>query len=145
KLEAWLVVNKNALKLDDARIAKLREVAAETDRLHKSTKDLQDTKARNERITQGLAAVDESISQAQGRTAEAAVTRIEERFRKLRDDLGKTGNMSGLAKVDQLVGIESARAQLESLQQQTDRIFSDQARTEQSLANQVTAGLTGEL
>lgn len=53
--------------------------------------------------------------------------------------------MSGLAKVDQLVGIESARAQLESLQQQTDRIFSDQARTEQSLANQVTAGLTGEL
>lgn len=145
KLEAWLAVNKNALKLDDARIAQLRQVAAETDRLNKSTKDLQDTKARNERITQGLAAVDESISQAQGRTAEAAVTRIEERFRKLRDDLGKTGNLSGLAKVDQLVGIESARAQLEGLQQQADRIFSDQSRTEQSLANQVTAGLTGEL
>ena len=145
KLEAWLAVNKNALKLDDARIAQLRELAADTDRLHKATKDLQDTKARNERITQGLAAVDESISQAQGRTAEAAVTRIEERFRKLRDDLGKTGNLSGLAKVDQLVGIESARAQLEGLQQQADRIFSDQSRTEQSLANQVTAGLTGEL
>ncbi|WP_149356834.1 phage tail length tape measure family protein, partial [Comamonas testosteroni] len=145
KLGAWLAENKNALKLDEARIAKLREVAAETDRLHKATKDLQDTKARNERITQGLAAVDESISQAQGRTAEAAVTRIEERFRKLRDDLGKTGNLSGLAKVDQLVGIESARAQLETLQQQADRIFSDQSRTEQSLANQVTAGLTGEL
>lgn len=145
KLEAWLSVNKNALKLDDARIAQLRQVAAETDRLNKSTKDLQDTKARNERITQGLAAVDESISQAQGRTAEAAVTRIEERFRKLRDDLGKTGNLSGLAKVDQLVGIESARAQLEGLQQQADRVFSDQSRTEQSLANQVTAGLTGEL
>lgn len=145
KLEAWLAVNKNALKLDDARIAQLRELAADTDRLHKATKDLQETKARNERITQGLAAVDESISQAQGRTAEAAVTRIEERFRKLRDDLGKTGNLSGLAKVDQLVGIESARAQLETLQQQADRIFSDQSRTEQSLANQVTAGLTGEL
>ena len=145
KLEAWLSVNKNALKLDDARIAQLREVAAETDRLNKSTKDLQETKARNERITQGLAAVEESISQAQGRTAEATATRIEERFRKLRDDLGKTGNMEGLAKVDQLVGIESARAQLESLQQQADRIFSDQSRTEQSLANQVTAGLTGEL
>lgn len=145
KLGAWLAENKNALKLDDARIAKLREVATETDRLHKATKDLQDSKSRNERITQGLAAVDESISQAQGRTAEAAVTRIEERFRKLRDDLGKTGNMAGLAKVDQLVGIESARAQLEGLQQQADRIFSDQSRTEQSLANQVTAGLTGEL
>lgn len=145
KLEAWLAVNKNALKLDDARIAKLREVAAETDRLHKSTKDLQDTKARNERITQGLAAVDEGISQAQGRTAEAAVTRIEERFRKLREDLAKTGNNNGLAKVDRLVGIESARSQLESIQQQADRIFSDQSRTEQSLANQVTAGLTGEL
>lgn len=145
KLEAWLTVNKNALKLDDARIAQLRQVAAETDRLNKSTKNLQDTKARNERITQGLAAVDESISQAQGRTAEAAVTRIEERFRKLRDDLGKTGNLSGLAKVDRLVGIESARAQLEGLQQQADRIFSDQSRTEQSLANQVTAGLTGQL
>ena len=145
KLEAWLAVNKNALKLDDARIAKLREVAAETDRLHKSTKDLQDSKARTERITQGLAAVDEGISQAQGRSAEAAATRIEERFRKLRDDLGKTSNMAGLAKVDQLVGIEGARAQLEGLQQQADRIFSDQSRTEQSLANQVTAGLTGEL
>ena len=145
KLEAWLAENKNALKLDDARIAKLREVAAETDRLHKATKDLQDTKARNERITQGLAAVDEGISQAQGRTAEAAVTRIEERFRKLRDDLAKTGNNDGLVKVDRLVGIESARAQLETLQQQADRVFSDQSRTEQSLANQVTAGLTGEL
>ena len=145
KLEAWLSVNKNALKLDDARIAQLRELAAETDRLNKANKDLQDTKARNERIIQGVAAVDESISQAQGRTAEAAVTRIEERFRKLRDDLGKTGNLAGLAKVDQLVGIESARAQLETLQQQADRIFSDQSRTEQSLANQVTAGLTGEL
>ena len=145
KLEAWLAVNKHALKLDDARIAKLREAAAETDRLNKATKDLQDSKARAERITQGLAAVDEGISQAQGRSAEAAVTRIEERFRKLRDDLGKVGNLEGLAKVDQLVGIESARAQLESLQQQADRIFSDQSRTEQSLANQVTAGLTGEL
>ena len=145
KLESWLTVNKHALKLDDARIAKLREAAAETDRLNKATKDLQDTRARNERITQGLAAVDEGISQAQGRSAEAAVTRIEERFRKLRDDLGKVGNLEGLAKVDQLVGIESARAQLESLQQQADRIFSDQSRTEQSLANQVTAGLTGEL
>ena len=145
KLEAWLAVNKNALKLDDARITNLREIAAATDTANKATKELQDTKARNERITQGLAAVDEGISQAQGRSAEAAVTRIEERFRKLRDDLGKTGNMEGLAKVDQLVGIESARAQLESLQQQADRIFSDQSRTEQSLANQVTAGLTGEL
>lgn len=145
KLEAWLAVNKHALKLDDARIAKLREAAAETDRLNKATKELQDSKARAERITQGLAAVDEGISQAQGRSAEAAVTRIEERFRKLRDDLGKVGNLEGLAKVDQLVGIESARAQLESLQQQADRIFSDQSRTEQSLANQVTAGLTGEL
>lgn len=145
KLESWLTVNKHALKLDDARIAKLREAAAETDRLNKATKDLQDTRARNERITQGLAAVDEGISQAQGRSAEATVTRIEERFRKLRDDLGKVGNLEGLAKVDQLVGIESARAQLESLQQQADRIFSDQSRTEQSLANQVTAGLTGEL
>lgn len=31
-----------------------------------------------------------------------------ERFRKLRDDLAKTGNNDGLVKVDRLVGIESA-------------------------------------
>ena len=145
KLEAWLAVNKNALKLDDTRIAKLREVAAETDRLHKATKDLQETKARDERITHGMAQVEQALAQAQGRTAEAKAAQEEERWRKLRADLTKKGDNDGLVKVDRLVGIESARAQLESLQQQADRIFSDQSRTEQSLANQVTAGLTGEL
>ena len=145
KLEAWLAVNKNALKLDDTRIAKLREVAAETDRLHKATKELQETKARDERITHGMAQVEQALAQAQGRTAEAKAAQEEERWRKLRADLTKKGDNDGLVKVDRLVGIESARAQLESLQQQADRIFSDQSRTEQSLANQVTAGLTGEL
>lgn len=145
KLEAWLAVNKNALKLDDARVAKLRTEAAETDRLRKATEEVTDARARKDRIEKGLAAVDVAMAQAQGRTAEATAARIEERFRKLRDDLGKTGNLEGLAKVDRLAGVETARAQLESLQQQADRIFSDQSRTEQSLANQVTAGLTGEL
>ncbi|MFS4552609.1 phage tail length tape measure family protein [Comamonas resistens] len=145
KLEAWLKVNQNALKLDDARVAKLRTEAAEIDRLRKATEEVTDARARKERIEKGLAAVDVAMAQAQGRTAEATAARIEERFRKLRDDLGKTGNLEGLAKVDRLAGVETARAQLESLQQQADRIFSDQSRTEQSLANQVTAGLTGEL
>ncbi|MFS4551371.1 phage tail length tape measure family protein [Comamonas resistens] len=145
KLEAWLEVNKNALKLDDARVAQLRTEAAEIDRLRKATEEVTEARALKDRIVKGLAAVDVAMAQAQGRTAEATAARIEERFRKLRDDLGKTGNVEGLAKVDRLAGVETARAQLESLQQQADRIFSDQSRTEQSLANQVTAGLTGEL
>lgn len=145
KLDAWLAVNKNALKLDDARIAKLRAETAETDRLNKATKDLQDSKARTERIVRGMAEVDRAISLAQGRTADAMAAQQEEQWRSLRGDLTKNGAIAGLAKIDQLMGLERAKVQLESLQQQADRIFSDQSRSEQSLANQVTAGLMGEL
>lgn len=145
KLEAWLQTNQNALKLDAARIANLRAEAAETDRLARATQELRDARARAERIDRGLRDVGDALAQAQGRAAEAVVGRIEERFRRLRADLAAEGNFAGLVQVDQLVDIERARAQLQELQDRVNRVFAEQARAEQALSLQVTAGLVGEL
>lgn len=145
RLEAWLQTNQNALKLDAARIANLRAEAAETDRLAQATQDLRDARARAERIARGMADVGDALAQAQGRAAEAVVSRVEARFRRLRADLAAEGNFAGLVQVDQLVDIERARAQLQDLQERANRIFAEQARAEQALSLQLTAGLVGEL
>ncbi|VFR34606.1 Phage tail length tape-measure protein 1 [plant metagenome] len=145
RLDAWLAVNKNALKLSDERIAKLREEAEEIDRLNKATREATEGRARRERITAGMADVGTAMAQAQGRTAEASAAAVLERFRKLRADLEKEGDLAGLVKVDNLVRVESARAQFDDLQRQAERILGEQSRAEQSLSTRVTAGLTGEL
>ncbi|VFR54787.1 Phage tail length tape-measure protein 1 [plant metagenome] len=145
RLEAWLAVNRNALKISDDRVGKLRAEAVEIDRLNAATKAETDTRARRERIVAGMADVDQALAQAQGRAAEANAAAVLERYRKLRADLVKEGDLSGLVKVDQLINVETARSQFGELQRQVERILGEQSRAEQSLSNQVTAGLTGEL
>ena len=145
KLDAWLAVNQNALKLDTTRIAQLRSLAQQTDAAVAATKALQDARARAERITSGMANVDTALAQATGRTVDAEMARITERYRKLREDLAAEGNTEGLIKLDRLVDIEGARAQLQELQREVEQVFSGQSRQEQSLQLNVTAGLTSEL
>ncbi|MDH0494245.1 phage tail length tape measure family protein [Comamonas aquatica] len=145
KLEAWLSVNQHALKLDAVRIAQLRSLAQQTDAATEAAKTLQDARARAERITSGMANVDTALAQATGRTVDAEMARITERYRKLREDLAAEGNTEGLIKLDRLVDIEGARAQLQELQREVEQVFSGQSRQEQSLQLNVTAGLTSEL
>lgn len=145
RLDAWLSVNQHAIKLDATRIAQLRSLAQQTDAAVEATKALQDARARAERITSGMADVGAALAAAQGRTVEAEVARVTERFRKLRADLVAEGNSEGLLKLDKLIDIETAKAQLQDLQRQVDLIFGSQSRQEQTLQLSVTAGLTSEL
>lgn len=145
KLEAWLSVNQHALKLDAVRIAQLRSLAQQTDAATEATKTLQDARARAERITSGMASVDSALAQATGRTVDAEIARIKERYRKLREDLQAEGKTEDLIKLDRLIDIETARAQLQQLQREVEQVFSNHSRTEQSLQLNVTAGLTSEL
>lgn len=145
KLQAWLSTNQHALKLDAVRIAQLRSLAQQTDAAVAATKTLQDARARAERITQGMASVDAALAQATGRAVDAEIGRIKERYRKLREDLQAEGKTEDLVKLDRLIDIETARAQLQQLQREVEQVFSNHSRTEQSLQLNVTAGLTSEL
>lgn len=145
KLQAWLSTNQHALKLDATRIAQLRSLAQQTDAAVAATKALQDARARAERITQGMASVDAALAQATGRAVDAEIGRIKERYRKLREDLQAEGKTEDLVKLDRLIDIETARAQLQQLQREVEQVFSNHSRTEQSLQLNVTAGLTSEL
>ncbi len=145
KLEAWLSVNQHALKLDAVRIAQLRSLAQQTDAATEAAKTLQDARARAERITSGMASVDSALAQATGRTVDAEIARIQERYRKLRQDLQAEGNTEGLLKLDKLIDVETAKAQLQDLQRQVELVFGNQSRQEQTLQLSVTAGMTSEL
>ncbi|WP_312566233.1 phage tail length tape measure family protein [Comamonas sp.] len=145
KLEAWLSVNQHALKLDAVRIVQLRSLAQQTDAATEAAKALQDARARAERITSGMASVDSALAQATGRTVDAEIARIKERYRKLREDLQAEGNTEGLVKLDKLIDVETAKAQLQDLQRQVELVFGNQSRQEQTLQLSVTAGMTSEL
>ncbi|MCK9987649.1 MAG: hypothetical protein AzoDbin1_04121 [Azoarcus sp.] len=145
RLEAWIATNRNALKLDEQRIGVLRGLATQTDAANKATTDLLATQKRDERIESGMERVDADLLQATGRSAEAAIAQVESRYRKLREDLTAAGNGEGLIKLDKLIDIEKAKAQLEELQQQVSRIFGAQGRGEQQIDLQVQTGMLGEI
>lgn len=145
RLEAWIATNRNALKLDEQRIGVLRGLATQTDVANKATTDLLATRKRDERIESGMERIDADLLQATGRSAEAAIAQIESRYRKLREDLSAAGNGEGLLKLDKLIDIETAKAQLDELQQQVSRIFGAQGRGEQQIDLQVQTGMLGEI
>ena len=144
RLEAWLGANRNALKLDEARVAALRGLAEQIDMATRAEAELQEARRRDERITTGLADVDARLEAASGNTAAAAIAKIEQHWMKLRADLTAKGDATGLLKLDNLIDIESAKARLDELQQAIEKVFDGQARKEQSVQAQVTAGLITE-
>lgn len=144
-LEAWLKVNRSALKIDDTRVAKLRELATQTDAANKAAADAVETEKRKERITAGLADVDTELAALTGNTVDAAVARAEERFRKLRADLAEQSDFSGLIRVDKVIDLERAKAELSDLQSQVDQIFGRNNLDGQRLQLEVQTGLTNEI
>ncbi|WP_168942015.1 phage tail length tape measure family protein [Parazoarcus communis] len=145
RLDAWLAVNRNALKLDDERVATLRRLAEQTDAANKATADLIETKRRDERITAGLADVNTRTQQLSGNAADAAIAHAEERWRKLRTDLTAAGNTEGLVSLDKLLGLERTTVKLAEVQQAIDKVLAAQGRDESSVSAQREAGLLTEL
>lgn len=143
-LEAWLRFNEKGQKLLPGQVEQLRALAAEVDELNDRITSGQSLIEAKKRAESGIAEVNQELLSAIGRTAEAAAMRTKQQYEQLRRDLAATGDTAGLLKLDQLVNINAARAQLEELQRVIDSIFSDQGRTEQSIQLQVQAGLKSE-
>lgn len=144
KLEAWLSTSSKGLKLDAARVQTLRDLARQIDAVNGLASELDDGKKRDQRVAQGMADVEAQLAQAGGRGADAAVAEVQRRFAKLREDLLDSGNVEGLIKLDKLVDLAGARAQLEELRRQVDQVFAAQSREQQQLQAEMAAGVTSE-
>lgn len=145
RLEAWLSVNRNALKLNEAQVAALKRLAEQADAATAATTALAEAKKRDERITAGMADVRERAQALAGNSSAAAIAQVEERWRKLRADLTEAGNGEALLELDKLIGVEKAKAELDELQKSVDRIFSAQSRGAQQIDLGVQSGLLGEI
>ncbi|MCQ9875970.1 tape measure protein [Pseudomonas aeruginosa] len=82
---------------------------------------------------------------ATGQTVEAAGAEIEKKYGDLQKRLLATGDTEGAGLVSKLMGIEKAKAELQQLQDQVDRIFGEQSRQEASIHAAQQAGLVSEL
>lgn len=145
RLDAWLTVNRNALKLDEQRIGTLRALAEQTDAANKAAAALAETQKRDARIADGMSAVDNRLQQLQGDAAGAAIARAQDQWKKLRADLVAANDGAAIVRLDQLLGLEAASAKLADVQQQIDKVLSAQGRDEQSLGAQREAGLLTEV
>lgn len=94
---------------------------------------------------QTLAQLNLDLLNATGQNIEAAGSEIEKKYGDLQKRLLAAGNTEGAGLVTQLMGIEQAKAELSELEQALDRVFSEQARQEQTISTQQQAGLISEL
>ena len=151
RLEAWLQTNAAALKLDEKRIAQLRDLAQQTDAAGRDTrqeqerraalkKEADDREALRRRAIEASADVGVLYLRAIGRDADAAAAEIDQRFARLRTDLVLAGDADAVFKVDDIIDIEKAKARLAELQREVDRILGAQSTTEQALERQVALG-----
>lgn len=150
-----------ALRAYQARVAKQEDKATAEDKIReliekrtdlrrKAAEDLQmlgiEEKAAADKlakeIADGMTQVDAELARAAGRSGEAAAAELRKRYAKLRKDLAATGNTDGLLKIEKLVDIEAARAQLQDLQSQIDRVFGAQSREQQAVQAEMAAGVT---
>lgn len=149
-LGEWLKFSKEGSKLLPAQVQQLQALAAQADNLDKVLREKTKVDQVNKRIPDELAALNEQLLQATGRSAEAAAAKIEQRFKKLRTDLAITTNPSvdkegTLIKLADLEAIEKAKVELADLQQQVQQIFGDQTRGEKTIQLNVLTGLISEI
>lgn len=149
-LGEWLKFSKEGAKLLPAQVQQLQALAAQADNLDKILRDKVKVDQVNKRIPDELAALNEQLLQATGRSAEAAAAKIEQRFKKLREDLAITTNPAvdkegSLIKLADLQTIEKVKVELAELQQQVQQIFGDQTRGEKTIQLNVLTGLISEI
>lgn len=101
--------------------------------------------AAERELADQLAEVRARVLEAEGRTAEATRLRLQQEFGELTARLQIEGDAAGLEVVKRLFNIEAARAQLQELQAEFDRLREQLAREETRVNVQVDTGLQGEL
>jgi hypothetical protein len=82
--------------------------------------------------------------QTNGETAAAAAATIAEKYRDMRAEFERTGNAEGVQKIDLLINMETASAQLDELNKKIQEINANRANSEQLLQAQRDAGLVSE-
>ncbi|WP_220814079.1 phage tail length tape measure family protein [Pseudomonas paralcaligenes] len=92
-----------------------------------------------------LATIQAQLLAAQGQQAAAAALQIEQQYGELIKRLQERGDQAGLDLINRLINVEQASAQLDELNAQVDRIFSEQSRRESSIQSQQQAGLLSEI
>jgi len=92
-----------------------------------------------------LAQLQLDLLKATGQSVDAAGAEIEKKYGALQQRLQAAGNTEGASLVGKLMGIEKAKAELDQLQQQIERIFNEQSRREQSIQTEQQTGLMSEL
>lgn len=98
--------------------------------------------AEQARTNVGLQA---ELLRATGQTAEAAMAEIEAKYADMARGFEETGNAAGLALIDKLIPVERAKARLDALQQEVDRVFGAQSRAQQQIDLEVQTGLLNEV
>lgn len=99
-----------------------------------------------EQITDGdlVTRAQVQLYRSQGNQVAAAGVELERQYGELMERLRQRGDTEGLAVVEGLVQVETAKARLEQLQAEVDRVFTEQERREQSIQSQREAGLITE-
>lgn len=92
-----------------------------------------------------LSGMQAQLLSSQGQQAAAAAIQIEQQYGELVKRLQERGDAAGLDLVNRFINVEQAKAQLEELQAEVDRIFADQGRREQTINTQQQAGLLSEI
>lgn len=86
-----------------------------------------------------------SLLRTRGEDAQARGLELDRQYKTALADLRKAGRSKDVATIELQIKTETARAQLEELQGQIDRIFGEQSRQEQSIEARQNAGLLTEL
>ncbi|WP_069861468.1 phage tail length tape measure family protein [Pseudomonas citronellolis] len=92
-----------------------------------------------------LANVQVQLLEAQGQQAAAASLKIEQQYGELLKRLQARSDTAGADLVQRLISVSQAKAQLDQVSNEIERVFSEQARQEQSIQAQQQAGLISEL
>lgn len=92
-----------------------------------------------------LANAQVQLLEAQGQQAAAASLKIEQQYGELLRRLQERGDTAGADLVQRLINVGQAKAQLDQVSSEIERVFSEQARQEQSIQAQLTAGSISEL
>ena len=80
-----------------------------------------------------------------GQTLQATMIELQAKYGVTLERMIADGRTAGVEIIQKLFDVEAAKAQLDELQKQVDRIFADMARQESSIRTQQAAGLIGEL
>jgi|GEM_PF-867498 len=94
---------------------------------------------------EALQGVENDLQRAQGNVAQARANELEQTYKQLLARLEAASDVAGAEMVRSLINVETARAEMEQLQAQIDRIYSEQDRREQSIQSQQQTGLISEL